>query len=114
MNIPYQIIEWPEIPITIHRGDSGVASWQTIQFSELRIRIVEYSAGYLADHWCRLGHIVHCLEGELITEMQSGERYILKQGMTYIVTNDMSSHRSMTLSKVKLFILDGNFLKSEI
>ena len=83
---------------------------KTMQFEGLRLRIVEYSKGYLADHWCKLGHIVHCLEGEFISELENGERFILTKGMTYIVSNDLSSHRSYSENGVKLLIIDGDFL----
>lgn len=110
-NISFRVIDWDTVEKTTHPGETGVSLWQTLQYPGLRIRMVEYSAGYLADHWCQKGHIVHCLEGELITEQQSGEKYILKPGMTYIVSDDLSSHRSIATDKVKLLIIDGDFLK---
>ena len=108
--IPYSNIDWKSIPKTKHKGEKGMASSKTIQYPGLRIRIVEYSDGYLADHWCQKGHIVYCLEGELINEHQNGEVFILKEGMTYVVSNGLSSHRSRTNKKVKLLIIDGDFL----
>jgi hypothetical protein len=36
---------------------------------EIRVRKVEYSAGYKADHWCKKGHIILCTEGEMETEL---------------------------------------------
>jgi hypothetical protein len=110
--IPFQSIDWSVIPKVIYPGEKGTATWQTIQFEGLRIRIVEYSAGYLADHWCRKGHIVHCLEGEFISEMENGESFILSKGMTYVVSDELSSHRSFSEKGVKLMIIDGDFLKS--
>jgi mannose-6-phosphate isomerase class I len=110
--IPFQSINWSVIPKTIYPGEKGSATWQTIQFGGLRIRIVEYSAGYLADHWCHKGHIVHCLEGEFVSEMQTGERITLTKGMSYIVSDELSSHRSVSEARVKLLIIDGDFLKS--
>lgn len=110
-NIPFQPIDWSKIEKTIHPGETGTAFWQTVLFSGLRIRIVEYSAGYLADHWCRKGHIVHCLEGEFTSESIDGNHSQLTQGMTYVVTDELSSHRSVTKSGVKLLIIDGDFLK---
>lgn len=110
-NIPFQTINWAEISKTIHPGETGTAFWQTVQLPGLRIRIVEYSAGYLADHWCRKGHIVHCLEGEFISESIDGNHTQLMQGMTYVVTDELSSHRSVTKTGVKLLIIDGEFLK---
>lgn len=111
--IPFHVIDWSLIEKSLHPGTVGTASWQVGQYPELRIRIVEYSAGYCADHWCQLGHIVHCLEGTLNAEMKSGEKYILKQGMTYVVTDGMSKHRSRVDEHVKLLIIDGDFLKSD-
>ncbi len=110
-NIPFQTIDWKEVPKTEHKGEFGTAFWQTIQFPELRVRMVEYSKGYLADHWCKKGHIVHCLDGEFVSELQNGESYVLTKGMTYIVSDDLSSHRSFTKNGVKLMIIDGDFLK---
>ncbi len=72
-NIPFQTIDWTMIPKIENKGETGTSTSQTIQFPGLRIRIVEYSKGYLADHWCQKGHIVHCLEGEFISELQNGE-----------------------------------------
>ncbi|SHO59005.1 hypothetical protein VQ7734_04781 [Vibrio quintilis] len=110
-NIPFQTIDWSQVPKTEHPGTTGVAFWQTIQFDGLRIRTVEYSPGYLADHWCQKGHIVYCLEGEVINELESGEKSQLTPGMSYIVSDDLSSHRSVTETGVKLLIIDGDFLK---
>lgn len=108
---PFHLIDWTAIPRTEHKGESGTAYWQTLQLPGLRIRKVEYSPGYLADHWCRKGHIVHCLEGEFTSEMEDGEKTHLEEGMTYVVSDDLSSHRSITHKGVKLLIIDGDFLK---
>ncbi len=111
-NIPFQWIDWSEIPVTEHQGETGRATWQTVQFPGLRIRLVQYSAGYLADHWCNKGHIVHCLEGSVTNELQSGTESQLLPGMTYVVSDDLSSHRSVTKDGAKLLIIDGDFLCS--
>ncbi len=110
-NIPFQTIDWSKIEKTEHSGETGTAWWQTIQLPGLRIRMVEYSAGYRADHWCRKGHIVHCLEGEFTSESIDGKHSRLTAGMTYVVTDELSSHRSVTPNGVKLLIVDGDFLK---
>ena len=110
-NIPFQTINWSEIPKTEHKGETGIAFWQTTQFEGLRIRIVVYSKGYVADHWCQKGHIVHCLEGDFVSELKDGNRFILKKGMTYVVSDELSSHRSVAENGVKLLIIDGDFLK---
>ena len=109
--IPFQVIDWKTIPKTEHAGENGFAFWQTLQLPGLRIRIVEYSAGYLADHWCKQGHIVHCLNGEFVSELNDGEKFCVKKGMTYVVSDELSSHRSTTANGVKLLIIDGDFLQ---
>ena len=110
-NIPFQIIDWPKIPKIAHAGEESTAFWQTAQFNGLRIRIVEYAPGYVADHWCKKGHIVHCLEGEFTSELSGGETFTLSKNMTYVVSDDLSSHRSISKTGVKLLIIDGDFLK---
>jgi hypothetical protein len=110
-NIPFQTVDWSKIPKTEHKGETGIAYWQTLQLEGLRIRLVEYSKGYLADHWCTKGHIVHCLEGNFVSELNDGKKSVLSKGMTYVVTDDLSSHRSTTANGVKLLIIDGDFLK---
>lgn len=112
-NIPFQTIDWTSIEKVEYKGESGVAFWQTIQFDGIRIRVVEYSNGYLADHWCQKGHIVHCLEGEFISELQTGEQVKLTKGETYVVSDELSSHRSVAENGVKLLIIDGDFLKNK-
>ena len=110
-NIAFQTINWEDITKAEYKGETGTAYWQTIQFEGLRIRIVEYSKGYLADHWCQKGHIVHCLEGDFISELKGGEKFVLTKGMTYVVSDELSSHRSISENGVKLLIVDGDFLK---
>lgn len=111
LNFPFQVIDWSKIEKTTHPGDTGIAYWQTLQLAGLRIRLVEYSAGYLADHWCRKGHIVHCLEGSFVSELKNGELFTLNAGMTYVVSDELSEHRSQTTNGVKVLIIDGDFLK---
>ena len=110
MKIHFQTINWEDIEATTYPGESGKALWKTLQYDGLRVRIVEYSDGYLADHWCKKGHIVHCLEGNFITELENDKRFILTKGMTYIVSDELSSHRSISENGVKLLIIDGDFL----
>ncbi len=110
-NIPFMTLDWTTVEKTEHKGETGISFWQTLQFDGLRIRIVEYSKDYLADHWCQKGHIVYCIEGEFVSELQNGDKFILTKGMTYVVSDDLSSHRSISTSGVKLLIIDGDFLK---
>ena len=110
-HIPFQTIDWTSIEKVEHKGETGVAFWQTLQLGGLRIRLVEYSKGYLADHWCEKGHIVHCLEGSFITELSTGKKTTLSKNESYVVSDELSSHRSFSENGVKLLIIDGDFLK---
>ncbi len=112
-DIPFQTIDWTTVEKVEYKGETGTAFWQTIQLNGLRIRLIEYSKGYLADHWCQKGHIVHCLEGSFVSELKTGENFILTKGMTYVVSDDLSSHRSVAENEVKLLIIDGDFLKNQ-
>ena len=105
-DIPFGITDWSMIERTEHAGDSGVAYWRTQRFGEIRVRMVEYSPGYLADHWCEKGHVLLCLEGELLTELADGRRFTLTAGMSYQVADDAEPHRSSTASGARLFIVD--------
>ena len=109
--IPFQTIDWDSIEKPEQIGTTGIAPWPTTQLGGLRIRKVTYSKDYLADHWCQKGHIVHCLEGVFISELESGEQVQLSKGMTYIVSDNESSHRSIAANGVELLIIDGDFLK---
>jgi quercetin dioxygenase-like cupin family protein len=109
--IPFQVVDWQEVERVAYPGETGQAWWRTLSFDGLRVRVVEYSPGYLADHWCQKGHVVYCLEGSFTTELETGERFLLEQGMSYIVSDGASSHRSITETGVRLLIVDGDLLK---
>lgn len=104
--LPFCTTDWSKVPRTEHKGERGIAYWQTQQFGDIRVRIVEYTPGYLADHWCAKGHILFCLDGELQTELKDGRRFTLKPGMSYQVSDNAEPHRSLTEIGAKLFIVD--------
>lgn len=104
--IPFGTTDWAAVPPTEHPGESGTAVWRTRQFGSIRVRMVEYSAGYRADHWCSKGHIILCLEGELHTTLEDGREFTLRPGMSYQVADAAEPHRSHTETGVKLFIVD--------
>ncbi len=110
-NIPFQSINWNNIEQTKENGETGTVTSQTIQLGGIRIRKVIYSENYLADHWCQKGHIVHCLKGHLIIEMESGEETYLSEGMSFVVSDNASSHRSISVNGAELLIIDGDFLQ---
>jgi quercetin dioxygenase-like cupin family protein len=105
-NIPFGTTDWVQIEPTEHKGETGVATWRTQEFGGIRVRMVEYSPGYLADHWCSKGHILLCLEGELHTELEDGRTFVLTPGTSYQVADNAEAHRSSTLVGAKLFIVD--------
>jgi len=104
--IPFGTTDWASVAPTEHFGDTGKAVWRTREFGGIRVRMVEYSPGYLADHWCSKGHILLVVEGELDTELADGRRFTLKSGMSYQVADGAEPHRSRTQCGAKLFIVD--------
>lgn len=105
--LPFTVIDWSDVLETRHPGETGHASWRTFTVGDLRVRMVEYSPGYLADHWCDRGHVLYVLEGELETELRDGRRFTLKPGMSYQVSNfGDAAQRSSTRIGAKLFIVD--------
>ncbi len=105
-SFPFQTIDWSAIPKEEHTGDTGVAYWQVLKMNDIRIRMVEYSPGYTADHWCSKGHILFCLEGEMNTELADGRIFTLTKGMNYLVGDNNEAHRSSTAGGCRLFIVD--------
>ena len=106
LNIPFGTTDWSSIEPTVHPGETGTATWRTRTFDGIRVRMVEYSPGYRADHWCRKGHILLCLEGELHTELADGRVFVLRPGVTYQVADGVDAHRSRTSVGARLFIVD--------
>jgi hypothetical protein len=109
MNIasfPFETSDWSSVPVEERIGETGIACWQVKMMNDIRVRKVEYSAGYKADHWCSKGHVLHCIEGEMDTELADGRIMKLIAGMTYFVGDNNEEHRSSTLTGCKLFIVD--------
>lgn len=104
--IPFGTTDWAAIPQTQHAGEQGVATWRTQQFGAIRVRQVDYSPGYVANHWCSKGHILLCLEGRLDTELADGRTFTLLPGQSYQVADNAEPHRSRTAIGAKLFIVD--------
>ena len=105
-DIPFGTTDWAAVPRTVHPGERGSATWRTREFGGIRARMVDYSADYLADHWCSKGHILLVLEGELVTELKDGRAITLKAGQSYQVADGAEAHRSRTAEGAKLFIVD--------
>src|SRR4051812_35944872 len=106
-DFPFTVTDWSRAAVTEHPGETGIALWRTLAVGDIRVRMVEYSPGYLADHWCEKGHILLVLEGELVTELRDGRKFLLKPGMSYEVADGPAgAHRSVTDKGAKLFIVD--------
>jgi hypothetical protein len=105
-NIPFGTTDWSTVPSTTHAGEVGQAVWRTCHFGGIRVRMVEYSPGYVADHWCSKGHILFVVEGELLTELADGREFLLRAGQSYQVADEAEPHRSRTSSGARLFIVD--------
>ena len=105
-DIPFGLTDWSTIEPTTHPGECGTALWRTQQFGAIRVRMVEYSANYVADHWCEKGHILLCLDGELQAELADGRQFVLTPGVSYQVADGGEPHRSTTRQGAKLFIVD--------
>ncbi|MGY3129337.1 hypothetical protein ACVWZM_000019 [Bradyrhizobium sp. USDA 4501] len=105
--LPFTVTDWNKLEPSVHPGETGQALWRTLNIGELRVRMVEYSPGYLADHWCDRGHVLYVVAGELDTELRDGRRFTLKSGMSYQVSDfGDAAHRSSTKTGATLFIVD--------
>lgn len=105
-DFPFSVTDWSLVERTEHKGETGLAYWRTRNFGDLRVRMVEYTAGYLADHWCEKGHILLCLSGQMLTELKDGRRIVLEPGMSYQLADGTEPHRTSTESGATLFIVD--------
>lgn len=105
-SLPFGVVDWSSVERTVHSGDRGEAIWRTRRFGDVRLRMVEYSPGYVADHWCSKGHFLLCLEGELDTELADGRHFKLTPGTMYHVADGAEPHRSSTRSGARLYIVD--------
>lgn len=105
--LPFTVTDWNQVEPTIHPSETGTATWRTLHIGDLRVRMVDYSPGYLADHWCDRGHVLLVLEGELDTELRDGRKFRLAPGTSYQVSDfGDAAHRSSTSTGAKLFIVD--------
>lgn len=105
-SFPFQTIDWSSVPKEEHKGETGMAYWQVKMMNQVRVRMVEYSAGYKADHWCSKGHVIYCYEGAMDTELDDGRVMKMTAGMCYLVGDNNEAHRSSSGNGCKLFIVD--------
>lgn len=105
-DVPFCTADWSTVTPTEHPGETGTSFWRTLEAGNIRVRMVEYSPGYLADHWCSRGHVLLVLEGELVTELEDGRSALLRPGQSYQVADGAVPHRSRTATGAKLFVVD--------
>jgi hypothetical protein len=106
-DLPFTVTDWSKVEATGHPGETGQATWKTLTIGDIRVRQVEYTPGYLADHWCDRGHILYVLEGEIVSELKDGRSFVLSAGMSYQVSDfGDAAHRSFAPKGAKLFIVD--------
>ena len=104
--VSFSTTDWSRLPQTEHPGEVGRAYWRTLEVGNIRVRMVEYTPGYVADHWCHRGHVLLVLSGELLTELRDGRRFVLKPGTSYQVADGGEPHRSSSPLGATLFIVD--------
>lgn len=105
--LAFTVIDWSAVPPSMQGGDPGEAVSRTFEHGDLRVRIVEYSPGYVADHWCDRGHVLYALEGELEVELRDGRAFTLRPGMSFVVSDyGDAAHRVVTRDGAKAFIVD--------
>ena len=101
------LIDWSRTSESAHPGESGAAAVRSHQLGSIQLRLVVYSANYVADHWCQKGHIVFVVAGHLVIEHQHGTTYALAPGMTYYVADDDGlPHRVLSKNGATIFIVD--------
>jgi hypothetical protein len=106
MALAMSVTDWDQVESLKHPGETGVAIWKTRNFGDIRVRMVEYSPGYAADHWCSKGHVLLCLSGALDIALANGKQLGLKAGQSYHVGDGDPPHRSSTTTGATLFIVD--------
>lgn len=103
---PVTLTDWSQVGAVVHPGETGHATWRSFASGDLRVRMVEYSPGYLADHWCDRGHLLPVLSGELTSELRDGRTVLMRPGMSYLVSDHGdAAHRSRTEAGAMLFVV---------
>jgi len=105
-NLGFSTVDWDAIPIEEHPGDKGTVRSRAYSRNNVRVRMVEYSPGYSADHWCVKGHVVLCVRGEFVSKHKDGSDHTIRAGMTYIVGDHEVPHRSSSEHGATLWIVD--------
>ncbi len=107
INIPFQQTHWNSIPKVEHIGETGTSFWKVKEIANFRMRIVEYSRNFKADHWCKKGHLLYVLKGVIEIEMKNGETYQLGEADSFVVGDDRQNpHIISSDFGAKVLIID--------
>ena len=107
VGVPFTVTDWGGVPAVEHKGESGTSHGRTVEAGNVRARIVEYSPGYRADHWCARGHVLWVIEGDLTVELKDGGQYEMKKGMSFqAADDDQNPHLAWTAAGATVFIVD--------
>ena len=106
-DVPFSVTEWEGVGQTEHKGIKGTSLWKTFEEGNIRARIVEYSPGFVSDHYCERGHVVLVLKGSLLLTMKKGDRFIIEEGCSFQLSDDASKPHSVSSEHgAKVFIVD--------
>lgn len=105
-SFPFQAISWTSVPLEEYKGETGTYYTQQLMMSDIRVRMIEYSTDFKADHWCTKGHVLLCLEGELDILLKDGRKMKLLKDMSLFIGDENEPHFISTAIGCKLFIVD--------
>jgi hypothetical protein len=104
--VPFQAIAWDALAATSHPGEAGTATMREVEVGPLRLRCIDYSAGYRSDHYCELGHVAFVVEGEIEILMHGRAPSRLVAGASFAVGSHMEPHSVVSPRGAKLFVVD--------
>lgn len=106
-NLPIGAIDWSRVPAVVQPGETGTAAARTCDLGDIRLRLVAYSPGYKADHWCAKGHIIYVISGHLVIEHEDETRAVLSPGKSWHAPDNAGPpHRVLCEAGATVFIID--------
>jgi hypothetical protein len=107
INVPFAVTDWSKITPIEHKGETGTSFWRVVESGNVRTRVVDFSAGFVSDHYCSRGHVVFVLEGDHIIKLKDGTQHILTAGMSFQTADDeINPHLAMSNKGGRVFIVD--------
>ena len=96
--------DWSSLVSESVEGLSGNSRSKSIKYGNIRMRTMEYSPGFEADHWCPRGHIIFVLEGEITIKLKDETEQKISKGMSFIC-GDNETNPHMVYSKKGAFVI---------